>query len=141
MTAGYSSFGTLLKLGDGGGPETFTTIAEVRDIQGPSLTLNTEDATNHSSAGGWEEKIATTLAGGQVKFECNFIPGHATHSQAAGFIKDLKNKTLRNFQLVFPSATTWTLAAYVASVEPKAPVKGILRADVTLEITGQPTLA
>lgn len=141
MTSGYSSFGTLLKIGDGGGSEVFTTIAEVRDIKGPGLTLNLEDATNHSSPAGWEERIPTTLQGGTVELEVNMIPSHATQSYSAGVLRDLVNKTKRNFQIVFPSATTWLLPSYVTKFEPATPVKGIMRASITLEITGQPTLA
>jgi len=144
MTNALSSFGTLLKIGDGATPtENFTTIAELLDIDGVTLKTNTEDATNHSSPGGFEEKIPTTLAAGPVKFGINFIPTGATHSQSTGLIKDWKNKTKRNFQLVFPDsgATTWLISAYVTSVDIKAPVKGKLTADVTLDITGSPTLA
>jgi hypothetical protein len=144
MTNALNSFGTLLKIGDGATPtENFTTIAELLDIDGVTLKANTEDATNHSSPGGFEEKIPTTLAAGPIKFGINFIPTGATHSYSTGLIKDFKNKTKRNFQLVFPDsgATTWNFAAYVTSVDIKAPVKGKLTADVTLDITGQPTLA
>jgi len=58
-------------------------------------------------------------------------------------LKDLKNRTKRNFQLVFPDvgATTWAFAAYVTGFEPSAPVDDLLGASVTLKITGQPTLA
>lgn len=138
-----SSFGTLLKIGDGGGTETFTTIAEVTDINGVSLKSNTEDTTNHSSPGSFEEKIVTTLTMGPIKFGINFIPTAATHSYTTGLIKDWKDKTKRNFQLVFPNtgATTWTFSAFVTLVDIKSPVKGKLSADVNLDITGQPTLA
>jgi len=143
MTSAINSFGTLLKIGDAATPENFTTIAEVADIGGPGLKANTEDVTHHGSSGGWEEKIVTTLAAGDVKFDLNFQPVASTHSQTSGLLRDMKNKTKRNFQLVFPDTgnTTWTFAAYVTGFEPKAPVKGKLSASVTLEITGQPTLA
>lgn len=143
MTSGISAFGTLLKIGDGGGTEVFTTIAEVRDISGPSLKLDTEEVTSHSSTAGWREYIGTLLDAGEVTFDINFIPTAATHSQTSGLIKDLKNKTLRNFQLVFPNvgATTWAFAAYVTGFEPAEPVEGVLAASVTLKISGQPTLA
>ena len=143
MTGAISSFGTLLKIGDAGSPEVFTTIAEVTDIGGISLSTQTEDVTSHSSPGGFEEKIPTTHAVGPVKFSINFIPTGPTHSYSTGLIKDWYNKTLRNFKVVFPDtgATTWPFAAYVTLVDIKAPVKGKLAADVTLDITGQPTLA
>jgi hypothetical protein len=143
MTGAISAFGTLLKIGDGGSTEVFTAIAEVTDIGGITLSTATEDATNHSSSGGFEEKIPTTLSTGPVKFGINFVPTGPTHSYSTGLIKDWVNKTKRNFKLVFPDtgATTWSFAAYVTGVDIKAPVKGKLAADITLDITGQPTLA
>lgn len=142
MTNAISAFGTLLKIGDGGGTETFTTIAEVRDITPPKLALGTEEATSHSSTGGWKERVATLLDAGEVTFELNFIPTDSTQGYSTGLIHDMVNKTKRNFQLVFPDTgtTTWAFAAFVTGFEPSAPVEGILSASVTLTITGQPTL-
>ncbi len=143
MTNALSSFATLLKIGDGGGPENFTTIAEVLDISGPGLAMRTAEATNHSSPAGWAEFIGTILEGGEVTFDINFIPTNATHSYSAGLLQDFANKTARNFQLVFPDtgATTWAFTALVTQFPIDGPVEGILRANVTLMVTGQPTLA
>jgi hypothetical protein len=72
-TSAAPAYGTLLKMGDGGSPETFTTIAEVGDIDLPPIKLDTEDAT-HQGSGGWEESIGTILSGGEPKFSINWIP-------------------------------------------------------------------
>jgi predicted secreted protein len=144
MTGAIASFGTLLQIGDGGTPENFTTIAEVRDISGPSLELDVEEVTSHDSPGGWEEVVGTILHGGEVEFDINFIPTETTHRDAAGgLLRDMKNRTLRNFKLVFPDPgnTTWRFAALVTNFEPEASVDGSLSASVTLRISGQPTLA
>lgn len=143
MTNALDSFATLMKIGDGATPEVFTTIAEVLDIEGISLATNMTDATNHSSPGGFEEKIGSTLKVGPIKFGINFVPTAVTHSYTSGLIRDWYNKTLRNFRLVFPNvgATTWNFSAYVSLVDIKAPVQGKLTADITLDVTGQPTLA
>jgi len=143
MTSAISSFGTLLKIGDGLSPESFTTIAEVTDISGPGLELDAIEATSHSSTGGYKEFIGGLLDGGEVSFEISFIPTNATHSYTSGLIYALRNRTVRNFQLVFPNvgATTWAFAALVTGFEPKEPVDDKLSASVTLKITGQPTLA
>jgi hypothetical protein len=140
---GIPSFGTLLKIGDGGGTEVFTTIAEVRDIKGPDLGLSTAESTNHSSPGGYRERVATLKDGGKVTFTLNFLPTAATQSYSTGLIKDFSNKTKRNFQLVFPDSgvTTWLLPALVTKFTPDEPVDGVLSADVELTISGQPTLA
>lgn len=143
-TAGKSSFGTLLKLGDAATSESFTTIAEVRDIKGPGLALDTEEMTNHSSTEGWEESIGTILKGGDVTFDVNWLPANTTQSfTTSGLLKDMTARTLRNFQLVVPAAATltWTFAAIVTKFQPDLPVKGAQRASVTLKLSGKPTLA
>jgi predicted secreted protein len=141
MTSALAAFGTLLKMGNGvtTTAETFTTIAEVKDISGPSLSLNTVDVTAHDGSG-WRDFVATLLDGGEVTFEVNYVPTNATHNNTAGLIKMMTGRTLRNYQLVFPGPTTWTFPAYVTGFEPAAPVDGALTASVTMKISGQPTL-
>lgn len=139
-----AAYGTQLKLGDGAGPpENFTTIAKVRDITGPGISLATEDVTAHDSPGAWREKIATLLDAGQVTFDIVYKPVGATHGNVTGLLRDIRSRIARSFQAVFPDSgsTTWEFTAYVTQFQPTAPVPGALTAAVTLEITGQPTLA
>lgn len=143
-TAAKSSFGTFLKIGDGASSEAFTTIAEVLDIGGPAMTLDTEDVTSHSSTSGWAEHIGTILNGGEVSFDMNWLPANTTQSYTtSGLLRDMANRTLRNFQLVVPAAATltWTFAALVTSFKPDLKVKGAQRASVSLLISGVPTLS
>lgn len=143
MTNAIKAFATLLKIGDGADPEVFTTVAEVTNIGGPSLSLGTEDVTSHSSTDGWREFVATLLDGGEVSIEGNYVPGEATHDATSGLINDMENRTKRNFELVFPDsgATTWAFPALVTNFTPAAPVEGKLGFSATLKITGKPTLA
>lgn len=138
MSDALSSFGTFLKIGDGGTPETFATIAEVLDIDGPDMSLETEDVTSHSSANGWDESVGTILSGGEVSYELNFVPTDATHDMTTGLQADMINRTLRNFQLVYPDpgGNGYAFAALVTGFKVKAPVKGKLAADVKMKISG-----
>ena len=138
-----ASYGTLLKIGDGGETESFTTIAGVRDISGPALGLDTEESTDHDSANGVEEYVATIRRTGEVSFEINYEPTESTHDAGTGLIKDMTDRTLRNFQIVFSDTgdTTWSFSAYVTAFEPSMPVAGLLSASVTLRPSGAPTLA
>jgi hypothetical protein len=145
-TGALSSFGTLLKIGNGGSPtETFTTIAEVRDISGFAFALATEDVTNHDSAG-WREHIPTIIEAGEVTFDINF-KGDATQGFGSGSLyDDMVDKTKRNFQLVLPAGVgaandTAAFTAYVTGFELSAPVEGVLSAAVTLQVTGAVTWA
>jgi hypothetical protein len=138
-----SSFGTQLKIGDGQGTEAFTTIAEVMDISGPSLSQGTQEVTPQTAPNRARVFIATLLDGGEVSFDINYEPAGATHDQTTGLIKDMTDGTLRNFQTVFPDAatTTWSFAAFITGFEPSAPVDGALTASVTFKISGLPTIA
>lgn len=134
------ALGTELQVGDGEANETFTKIAKVTNIGGPSLSLDTEDVTDHDSVDGWEEVMATILRSGEVSLELSFLPVNAGH---VGLINDMTNRTLRNFRLVFPddSNTTWSFAGYVVGFDPSAPHDNKLEATVTIKPTGKPILA
>jgi len=137
MADALSSFGTLMKIGDGDEPENFTTIAEVLDINGIGFTLDTTDITSHDSPDAIEEVIPGILRTDPITFTIQFVPTEATHSYSTGLLADMMNRTKRNFQMVFPdaAATTWTAACYVTKFSTRAPVSGALQADVELKPT------
>jgi hypothetical protein len=134
-----SSFGTLVKIGDGAG--SFTTIAELLDID-IGISMNTEDASSHDQSAAWVERIATLGDGGEVTFDVNYLPGNSTHNATNGLLADLTNRVHRDFEIVFPdgSSTTWTITALVTGFGPNAPVQGTLTSSITLTISGEPTL-
>lgn len=133
----YAAFGTILLKGA-------TPIAQVKDISGPGLSLDTEDVTSHDSTGAWEEVVATILRSGDVTFEIEYDPNAATHKNAAGgLIYDMVSRTANTYTITFPvtPSVDWTFSAFVTGFEPGAPVEGSLTASVSMKITGQPTLA
>lgn len=133
----YSAFGTLFKRGA-------TTIAQVKNISGPGLSLDTEDVTTHDSTEAWEEVVATILRSGEVTLELEYDPNAATHKLAAGgLLNDLATRTSTTYSIQFPSTATvtWTFTAFCVGFEPSAPSDGALTASVSFKITGKPTLA
>lgn len=142
MTQAVSAYGTLLKIGDGGGSEVFTTIAEVTNITGPGSELETIDVTSHDSTGAKREFIAGLIDMGEITLSLNFN-ALTTQGFAGGLYNDHMSRTKRNFQLVLPTTSnkTGSFAAYVTNFEPDAPVDGALTADVTLKVTGAVTWA
>lgn len=133
---------TKLMVGDGGGPEAFTEVAYVSNISGPSLALDTEDVTTHDQASAFEEVVATILRTGDITLDLFYDPDEGTHDATTGLLTDYEAKTLRNFQIRFPSTgkVQWSFAAYVTGFNPGAPVGGALTASVSLKISGVPTL-
>lgn len=142
MNQAKSSFGTLLKIGDGASPENFTTVAEVKDITGPDIKTDFEDVTTHDSAaaGNFKEWLATLQDGGEVKAEVHWVPTDTTHIRIQ---TDQTNRVLRNYQIVWPmfSNKTASFAAYVSGFPFKSPIKGVASRELTLRITGPVTLS
>jgi len=144
MTA-YSSFGTLLQMGsvDGGGG-SFTTLAQVLDLSGPEFSVDTEETTNQSSAGGYEEFIPTIKRSGNVSFDLLFDPNAATHEIAStGILYVMVNRKLRGYQLLMPTtaAKQWNFLGYVVGFSQANPVAGVQKASITIKVSGQPTIS
>lgn len=130
--------GTKLQRGDGATPtELFTTIAEVKDINGPQMTVSTVDVTSQDST--HEEFVAAIKASGEVAFQCNLIDSDA---QMQALFVDYDNGTLRNFKLVANnhavegSKSTRTFAALVTNIGEQYPFNGAMVRDITLKISG-----
>lgn len=143
MSDATSGYGCLIKLGDGGTPETFTSISEVKSISGPSGKLDIIDVTSLSSPNNMREKLATLNDEGQVSIDMLFLPGDSTQDHITGINYIRRNRELRNFQILFSDsgATTATFAAYVTSFAITAALEGALEATATLDISGQITWA
>lgn len=137
MSDAVRAYGTLLQREDGA---TFTTIAELTDISGPSLEADELDVTSHDSPNGYREYIQGLKDAGEVSIEGNFLPGNATQET---LLADYESGDVVNYQIVFPDAgsTTWGFAAFVTAFEPAAGVEDVLTFSATLKLTGQPTLS
>ena len=138
-TQARSGFGALLKRGDGGGTEVFTTVAEVVDIREVSTTLATVDATHMESPSGHMEKIATLLEAGGVSVELNYRPGDTTQNNLRA---DMLAKTLRNFQITIPgSSKVVSFAAFVTKAGPAFPHDNKMSQTIELTPSGVVTIA
>ena len=116
-------------------------IAQITNIGGPGLTLDTEDVTTHDQATAWETVVATILRTGEMTLDIVYDPAGATHYYAAGgILYRLANKQYTWFDLTFSSTYDWKFSGYITAFEPGAPVEGALTATVGIKITGAPTL-
>lgn len=139
-TVGSSGFGTLLKRGSGATVETFTTVAEVKTISGPSLSMETIDATHMESPSGYREWLPSFKDGGEVTFDLNFLPATAAQT---GITTDFAARTKRNWKIVWPNTagTTWSFSGYITGFTPSAAVGDILAASATIKVTGAVTIS
>lgn len=143
MSVAISGPGFLLQLGDAAGQGgSFTTVAEVKDITGPSVSLDVIDVTNQDSPGGYEEIIPSIRRAGDVDFDVNFNPTNGTHDGTTGLVYLANNKVKRGWRLQLQDTGNhyWGFDAYVVGFQTKAPVAGVLTGTTKLRITGQPLL-
>ena len=116
-----------------------TLIAEVLDISGPEQTADKDEVTNQSSPGFYKEWITTLLDGGDVTFQCNYIPGDTSQ---IGLLTALQGRDVEAFTIDDPSATSQiAFNARLTKWAPKMPFSKKSTLDVTLAVTGEVTVS
>lgn len=135
MTA-FNAQGCVLKRGDGGGVEVFTSIGEVRSFDGPNGSVTILDATSLGDT--YKQKLAGTVDEGQITFTMWLDPADTAQT---GLRTDRAAGTLRNFQLLLDDTDTTQLAfaAYVVDFSISGSVDGVVEASCTLDISGAVT--
>src|SRR5262245_10835790 len=139
--ATYLGNGTQLKLSSDTTTSSYVNIGVIESISGyepqrdmlESSTLDSVDATS-----AYKEFIAGAFSAGQPTLSILFDPANTTHSL---LVTAMRAGTLRPGKLHFNqigTATTYdhTFTAIVAKVSPTIQVGQILKASVTLQITG-----
>lgn len=121
----------LIKIGDGGDPESFATVAGLRAT---TLAFNaqTVDITNANSANAWRELLdagvkSATLSGNGV-----FKDASSDEALRAAFF----NQTLPNFQIVIPNFGTVTGPFKITSLQYDGPYDGEVKISLSLASAG-----
>lgn len=141
--AKFNAFGTVLAWDIAGG-SSYSTIAQVETIGGPTLARDSIEVTTHDSANAWREFIKGIKDGGEITFDLVYDPALGSHDVATGVAADFSDdSTIPNFRLTFPDTanTIWTLPAFVTGFETSEPFDDKLMASVTIKVAGEPTLA
>lgn len=139
----HIGYGIQLKMGDAATPEVFTALAELLNLSGPGITMESVDTTHAASVNAWKTAIAGLLDAGEVTVDLAFLPADGTQDNTTGLLSKMIGRAAANFQLIFPdgSATQWAFPALVTGFEPTEPLEDRATASVTLKISGAPTLA
>lgn len=122
-----------IKIGDGAGPEVFTTVAGLRT---KTLGMNQEqvDITNSDSASQWRE----LLANGGVRSMSVSGSGVFNDSASEAAVRTAYEATTHtNFQFVVPDFGTFEGAFQVATIEYSGEYNGAVNHALTLESAGQ----
>ena len=140
MSNAKTAIGTQVKRGDGGAPETFTKIAEVRSVKGPSQDVSIIDVSNFDSQSGYEEYAIGLKKGAALSCTANLIPQDPVYKS---LLADYESRRIGNYQVVLPDAslTTASFTAFVAKLDRSLDVKAAMGVTIDLQITGAITWA
>ena len=125
----------LIKIGDGGGPETFTTVGGLR---ASTMTINAEaiDVTNQGSSQ-WK----TLLDGAGIKHLS--LSGSGVFDNSSNFTTlrtKFLNQNLWNFQLS-DGVNTYTAAFKITKLERQGDYKNEQSYSISMESSGPVTIA
>ena len=126
----------LVKVGNAGSPETFTTVAGLRDT---SISINAEtiDVTNKDSA-----RVRTLLADAGIKSFS--ISGSGVFTDASSeqlILTNFSATTFLNYQFLVPSYNTFTGAFQVTSIEYSGSYNGEVTYSMSFESASTVTIA
>ncbi len=139
--AAIPAINTLLGLGSGS-PESFTTIANIGNINGLTLSANVVDVTSHSTGVPWRQKITTLLDAGDLTCDLFFVPGDTGHQDLLDIFIEKNGTTngLRHYQITFPEsgAPKWQFYAYISKFSITSQTADVIKAQVVFTATGEP---
>lgn len=94
----FSAFGTLIQRADEFG--NFVTVAEAKSIAIVNSRADAIDVTNFDTPTALREYIAGLADGGEIHFDCNFIPGAPSQELLE---QDFSNGTSSPWRLILPA--------------------------------------
>ena len=137
-SSALSSQGMTIGIGNGASPEVFTTIAEVKGIDGPGGQTAEIDVTDLSSTA--KEFVLGLQDEGDITLDMNYIPSNTQHV----LLRTLRGSgDENNFRISFTDSpvTTWTFGARVKGFSISNAVDNVTGLSVTLRVTGTITEA
>ena len=127
----------LVKIGDGGSPETFASVAGLRAT---TLAFNaqTVDVTNADSANMWRELLGNAgVKSAQISGSGVFKDAASDETIRAAFF----NQDVGNWQITIPDFGTVTGPFKVSGLNYEGPYDGELKLSLTLASAGELTFA
>ena len=134
MSNAISAQGTLLARAPIATPTVFTTIAELRDMSGPSMDRNEIETTPHNDT--MEAFVLGIRRMQPMTVTIGYLPGDSTHDELTGLMKAHIDSSRDIYRLTFPDGSIWLFSGYVKNITPDMPVDDGLTAEVTIRPTG-----
>ncbi len=109
-------------------------MAQVKSINGPSMSRGTSETTALDTAGGYKTFVGAFRDPGSVSLTMNF--SRATYEQMK---TDFEDDAAKNYEIVLPDDenTTLEFEGLVTELPLSIPTDGVITADVTIKVSGQ----
>ena len=138
------AYGSTFEVADGTG---WDVVAEVIDITGPSMSMDSIDLTNQDGSAGWRDFTPGWRDGGEVSITANWLPAHITHDDGTdniGIWDQFQDDAIKTFRIVTEgdgSGGTITIAmsGIVTSFNTSLPLTEQAKLDFTIKLTGAVT--
>ena len=142
--------------------DLYAAVGQVMDISGPSISLDTQEATDRDSPDNYKQYVVTWLDAGEVTLSVNLDVDTPFHMNAATSAREaapsanppvterasikglpyiMEQRSLEHWRITLPGTdNNIDFTGYVTNWSTSLPLNGVITADVTLKITGKPTL-
>lgn len=145
----HNSFGTTLSVDLAGGTD-FTKVAQILDLAGPNIERPEVDATDHDNAirnggDGYREYFGGIPDAGDITVPVHFDPINETsHEQSGtGILGSFTDRTLANWKIELAAnsgSMDWQCKGFLNGWSPEAPLEGKHTGEVSIKLSGAPTL-
>lgn len=112
-----------------------TPIAEVTSITGPNMSRTTIDTTHLNTTDGYMQFITGLKDAGDLSFTINF-----TSDEYDKLRQDFEGDQAKDYSLSLPEGTVIEFSGYVTELPLSVPVNDRVTADITIKISGKPTI-
>lgn len=143
----HPSKGTVVSWDPAGGT-SYAAVGQLKDIQVISASRSSFDTTDHDSVGYYREFVPGMVDPGELTFTIGFDYQNTTHTggTGTGLLGDLEQYgcDIPTWKVVLDhcgGTATWTFDGFVSGFTVNHPVEGEVTADVTVKVSGKPSLS
>ena len=119
------------------GTGSFMTVGQVTGITAPGMSRETPESTYMGVPGDYKTFLSGLRDGGQATFTINFERGAYDSLKA-----DFESDTLQTYAVTLPDAdnTAFVFDGFITELPLDVPIGDRVTSDVTVKISGQPTI-
>lgn len=128
-----SGVGTTFAKRNPGSLVSYTTISEVKNIEGPSASKAFLDTTTLDATDGWRTYIPGFKDLGTLAMTLNY-----TKTGYSALLADLSSDVVNNYKITLPDGTTIVFDAFLTDLPLTIP-EDVVTISATFRISGKPT--